>query len=154
MNCTINNLILHKFISLSNPDNSTFKTWIGKNALSMLNIMQNVLFTNFCGAPCNQDIEHRWETIPMRLWNIRVGASLFVLSATWDVKHKVWGILTTSYSATISYSEHSITCRLRNRAGYNFLYCSISCDACRRDVGFTVQPRLCKNAICTSKCIS
>jgi len=77
-----------------------------------------------------------------------------ILSPTWDVKHKVWGILTTSYSATISYSEHSITCRLRNQAGYNFLYWSISSDACRRDVGFTVQPSLCKYAICTSKCIS
>ncbi len=93
------------------------------------------------------------------IWDLRLPSLMrredtSMLSATWDVKHKVWGILTTSYSATISYSEHSITCRLRNRAGYNFLYCSISCDACRRDVGFTVQPRLCKNAICTSKCIS
>jgi len=34
------------------------------------------------------------------------------------------------------------------------MYCSISSDACRRDAGFTVQPRSCKYAICTSKCIS
>jgi hypothetical protein len=129
----------------------------------MLNILQNVLFTSFCGAPCNQDIGHRWETrntgnvndhsneiMESKSWGFPLwwGEDTSMLSATWDVKHKVWGILTTSYS------EHSIACRLRNRAGYNFLYCSISCDACRRDVGFTVQPRLCKNAICTSKCIS
>jgi hypothetical protein len=91
----------------------------------------------------------------MRLWNLTVGASLFDeergyfhVICNLRCETQSLGNLTTSYSATISYSEHSITCRLRNQAGYNVLYCSISCDACRRDVGFTVQPRLCKNAIC------
>lgn len=91
----------------------------------------------------------------MRLWNLTVGASLFDeergyfhVICNLRCETQSLGNLTTSYSATISYSEHSITCRLRNQAGYNVLYCSISCDACRRDVGFTVQPRLSKYAIC------
>lgn len=43
---------------------------------------------------------------------------------------------------------------VENRCGfksYSFLYCSISLEACNRDVGSTVQPRLRKKATCIQK---